>query len=147
MNKLLIVLVGVGLGLCLRKIKYIAPVSPLIITSKFGKRIKPYDHSQAEIHNGIDIKAVTGTPVKAATNGIATVWSDKINGNGIKIKADNGLTFGYAHLSKSLIKNGEKVKAGQIIALTGNTGRSTGAHLHFSIKDKTGHYLNPSLYV
>lgn len=127
--------------------QFIAPVSPLKITSDFGKRADPFNVNNYTIHNGVDIYAPLGTPVKASVSGRVHIWTDDINGKGIKIKDKNGYTFAYIHLSDFKVKDLQSVVAGQIIGLSGNTGHSTGAHLHFSIRDNTGKYLDPAKYI
>ncbi len=103
-----------------------------IITSSYGKRTNPVLKKE-ELHDGIDIACIIGTPVKAVANGqvIATGVS-KTYGNYVKYTDDNGYTIMYAHLSKILVKRNDKIKQGQTVALSGNTGLTTGAHLHFS---------------
>ena len=78
-------------------------------------------------------------------NGVVeNVYSNPEGGNQLIIKHDNGYTTGYAHLAKALLKKGDKVKQGDIVALSGNTGKSTGPHLHFTLKDKTGNWMDPA---
>ena len=73
--------------------------------------------------------------------------SNIFNGNFIRLKTSEGLTITYAHLNKILVEEGETVHQGQIIGLTGNTGQSTGPHLHISVCDKEGTYLNPEDFI
>jgi murein DD-endopeptidase MepM/ murein hydrolase activator NlpD len=136
-------------GLLLKKTtkQFSSPVTPLKITSKFGKREDPFNVLNYTIHTGVDIYAPLGTPVKAANSGRVHIWTDELSGNAIKIKDKNGFTFGYAHLSKILVKDLQSVVAGQIIGLSGSTGHSTGPHLHFNIRDNTGKYLDPEKYI
>lgn len=114
--------------------------------SQFINRTNPIT-GQKEFHNGIDIGADFGSPVKASFDGIVTgaFWHDQ-GGNQLFIKYDNGLTFGYAHLNKSVVKKGERVKKGQKIAEIGSTGLSTGAHLHLTVRDKNNEFVNPLKY-
>jgi murein DD-endopeptidase MepM/ murein hydrolase activator NlpD len=113
------------------------------ITSPFGMRTHPVDGGE-KFHNGIDIRANVGTPIKAPDNGTVTqVYSNDAGGKQLIIKLDSGYTAGFAHLSEYSVKAGDKVKAGQIVAKSGNTGNTTGAHLHFTIKDKSGNFIDP----
>lgn len=147
MNDLLTLAFLTRLLLLAGKKKFISPVSPLKITSKFGKRADPYNVQNYTMHTGVDIYAPSGTPIKAAASGRVHIWTDELSGNAIKIKAKNGYTFGYAHLSKFKVKDLQSVEAGQIIALSGTTGHSTGPHLHFNIRDASGKYLDPAKYI
>ncbi|MGB9793725.1 murein hydrolase activator EnvC family protein [Caldisericum exile] len=103
------------------------------ITSEFGMRFHPILHIW-RLHDGIDIGIPTGTPIKAAASGtvIATKW---LEGYGNVVIISHGQNFStlYAHLKSFVVKEGEEVKQGQIIAYSDNTGWSTGPHLHFSI--------------
>jgi murein DD-endopeptidase MepM/ murein hydrolase activator NlpD len=102
--------------------------------SGFGWRVDPFVGVGA-MHEGIDFVADIGTPVVAAAGGVV-IWADKHPqyGNLVEIDHGNDFTTRYAHLSKILIKDGQVVKRGQNIALSGNTGRSTGPHLHFEVR-------------
>ena len=97
-------------------------------------------------HKGIDIAANQGTPIQAATDGQVEV-ADKNNdyGNFVKIKQGAVLTV-YAHCQKLKVKQGEKVKQGDVIAWVGSTGKSTGPHLHFEIR-LSGRYINPKYII
>ncbi len=102
------------------------------ITSPYGKR-EPTEII-SENHQGIDIGVVVGTPVVAAMEGTVSVVSN-IGDYGTHVKIVNkDVTTIYAHCSKILVKEGDKVKKGQKIALSGNTGNTTGPHLHFEIR-------------
>lgn len=102
------------------------------ITSPYGKR-EPTE-IVSENHQGIDIGVVVGTPVVAAMKGTVSVVSN-VGDYGTHVKIVNkDVTTIYAHCSKILVKEGDKVKKGQKIALSGNTGNTTGPHLHFEIR-------------
>ncbi|GAB4049423.1 M23 family metallopeptidase [Spirosoma litoris] len=117
------------------------------ITSAFGNRVTPTAGASTD-HTGIDLSAPVGTPVKCPADGTVTnVYTTGSGGNQLTIKHDNGLTTGYAHLSRYGVKSGDKVLAGQLIAYTGNTGTTTGPHLHFSVKDNTGQFVDPLNYL
>lgn len=104
------------------------------ITSKFGYRKSPFG-SRREFHNGLDIAAPTGTPIKAAADGVVE-YAGYIRGYGkiVTIRHGYGYETSYGHCSKILVKVGQKVKKGQEIAHVGNTGRSTGPHVHYMVK-------------
>lgn len=111
------------------------------ITSRFG------DARSTAPHNGLDIAAPLGTPIIAPLKGIVTAnYNNSKGGNQLLILHTNGITTGYAHLQTSLVKVGETVKRGQTIAKVGNTGQSTGPHLHFTVT-KLGVKQNPENYI
>ena len=114
----------------------------LMISSPFGTRIHPI-FGKAKMHNGTDFKA-NFENVYSVMDGIITDagWDSKGGGNYIKIRHSNSFVTAYLHLSEIYYQIGEKVKAGFIIAKSGNTGNSTGPHLHFSVTEN-GNYINP----
>lgn len=106
------------------------------ISSGYGKRPDPFTGHQ-DFHNGIDIGAPTGTDVLAARDGTVTsVGYSPVYGNYIFLSHAGGYETLYGHLSKTGVKTGDPVRTGMIIGLVGNTGRSTGPHLHFEIRKK-----------
>lgn len=108
----------------------------LALSSTFGSRIDPITGQQS-FHEGIDYSGDIGMPVKAAGNGTVTFAAYHAEyGNMVDLDHGNGLVSRYAHNSKLKVRAGDKVTAGQEIALLGNSGRSTGAHLHFEIRYK-----------
>ena len=112
------------------------------VTSPYGTRMHPI-FGTAKMHNGIDLKA-NYEDVHAVLDGIITEagWDSKGGGNYIKIKHFNRFETSYLHLSEIYYKVGEKVRAGFIIGKSGNTGNSTGPHLHFAVKE-FGQSINP----
>ena len=116
-------------------------------SSEFGNRRDPFT-GEADWHSGIDLGVGTGNTVIASSSGVVTKSTDYGDSSGIyiEIKHDNGLITRYLHLSKRLVKVGDRVYAGQQIALSGNTGRSTGPHLHFTVLDVNDNIVNPRLY-
>ncbi len=129
------------------ELKLIPPI-PLSnrVTSKFGERIHPITGVKSG-HNGIDLSAVSGTPVVAPEDGtIVNVYSNEAGGKQLIFKGISGLRYGFAHLhSNSIFANGSSAKQGSTIALTGNTGKSTGPHLHFTVTDNDGIKFDPLL--
>lgn len=105
-------------------------------SSTFGARIDPITGQQS-FHEGIDYSGDIGMPVKATGNGTVTFAAYHAEyGNMVDLDHGNGLVSRYAHNSKLKVRVGDKVTAAQEIALLGNSGRSTGAHLHFEIRYK-----------
>lgn len=95
------------------------------------------------MHNGLDIAVPQGTPVKAAQAGkITAAGTSDSYGNYIKLQTDVGTTVLYAHLSKHIAKEGDVVKQGDVVALSGMTGWATGPHLHFTT-EKDGVAFDP----
>lgn len=112
------------------------------LTSRYGAY-----RSRGTPHTGIDLAGPTGGAIVASDGGTVTVAEYRGSyGNMVKIKHDNGYETYYAHLSKISVKAGQKVCQGQTIGLVGNTGRSTGPHLHFEIR-KNGSPVNPYNYI
>ena len=104
------------------------------ISCPFGPRKAPVPGAST-FHKGIDMAADTGTPIYASADGtVRYAGSEPGFGLYIKLSHDGGVQTLYGHCSQLLVKKGEKVKAGQIIALVGNTGRSSGSHLHFEVR-------------
>lgn len=115
------------------------------ITSEFGPRIHP-TLGTTRHHQGMDIAAPEGTPVKSPWHGVIdSTVNDGVCGTGLRIRHSNGLLSVYCHLSENLVSEGAQVTAGQIVAKSGNTGRSTGPHLHWGVK-QDGAYVNPANY-
>lgn len=115
------------------------------ITSDYGLRRHPIRRTTL-FHAGIDISAPAGTPILATGDGIVA-FAGWHGGYGQKITISHGYGFStvYAHLSKAIVREGQRVKRGDIIALSGNTGMSTGPHLHYEVR-KNGMTLNPVAY-
>jgi murein DD-endopeptidase MepM/ murein hydrolase activator NlpD len=115
------------------------------ITSAFGNRIHPI-YKVSLFHSGIDFSASEGTRVQSTGDGVVA-YSGYDKGYGQKITINHGFGYKtiYAHLSKSLVRQGQKIKRGEIIALSGNTGISTGPHLHYEVQ-KDNVKVNPTAY-
>lgn len=112
--------------------KFVVPLNGTV-SSEFGARESKYQNVRG-YHTGVDIAAENGTPINASMQGIVELVSDEGDyGKHIKIRCNNVYTL-YAHCSKIFVKEGQIVAEGQKIASVGNTGNSTGPHLHFEIK-------------
>ncbi len=116
------------------------------VTSSFGFRVSPFT-GQREFHQGFDISTRTGTPILATADGVVTFIGKKgLLGKTIIVDHGHGMVTRYGHCSKFLKKRGEKVKRWEPIALVGNTGRSTGPHVHYEVR-LNGIPVNPYKYI
>lgn len=121
----------------------ISPVRNPVISSDFGRRKHPIYKRQL-FHTGIDFSEAKGTPVYATGNGIVTSKGYNSGyGNFIEIQHAGGFRSFYAHLSKTLVSTGDSVRMGKYIACVGNSGLTTGYHLHYEIR-KGNRFLNPT---
>ena len=103
------------------------------MSSRFGYRISPFT-GEREFHKGIDVSTRINAPIIAPANGIVShVGWDHGYGKVLTIKHGYGVKTKYAHLQKVLVKKGQYIKRGETVALVGNTGRSTGPHLHYEV--------------
>jgi len=116
------------------------------LTSSFGYRTSPFT-GRREMHKGIDVATRSGTPIIAPADGIV-VFSGREGGFGNMLLVDHGygIVTRYGHCSSLEAKKGDKVKRGDIIAKVGNTGRSTGPHLHYEVA-VNGVAVNPMRYI
>jgi murein DD-endopeptidase len=109
------------------------PLSKIVITSRYGYRRDPFTGKRT-LHGGLDLSAKVGEPTYAMLAGVVIkVGSDARSGNFVTIR-HGSFTVSYCHLTRSLVTVGTKVRPGNTIALAGNTGRSTGPHLHLTVK-------------
>ena len=120
--------------------------SPIInqigLSSNYGTRIDPFTNLLAQ-HPGVDFSAPTGTPILAAGDGLVLrAEYDSAYGNFIEIAHADQFVSKYAHASRMHVKAGQRIQRGQVIAEVGNTGRSTGPHLHYEISHQ-GKMINP----
>ena len=127
--------------------KYYPPIKkPWTITSGFGPRIHPVTGASSD-HPAIDIDAKVGKPVYAIYDGVIAIAEHNpkknLAGKYIKLNLSDGNQALYGHLDKIIVKTGDQVKIGQIIGYSGKTGRVTGPHLHFGIKNQAGNPVNP----
>jgi len=116
------------------------------LTSGFGLRINPIT-GRMEFHLGVDIANKWGTPVRAPADGVVVKagWC-RLMGRCIEIYHGNGVKTSYGHLWKVLVKKGDRVSRGEIIGLMGNSGRSTGPHLHYAVK-LNGKLIDPKPFL
>ncbi len=128
-------------GKSIRKALMKTPINGARLSSPFGNRKHPI-LGFTKHHNGTDFAAPTGTPVMASGNGtvIKAGWCGK-GGNCVRIRHNSSYTTGYGHLSKFATKSGRRVRQGQIIGYVGNTGMSTGPHLHYTVS-YNGKFIN-----
>lgn len=117
-----------------------------VVTSGFGLRMHPTKKVKKH-HLGVDFKTKTGTPILATSDGIIEKVLSSKGGYGkhIIIKHDDEYQTLYAHLSAFKVKKGDAVKKGDVIGLTGNTGKSAKPHLHYEVR-KNGKAVNPEEY-
>jgi murein DD-endopeptidase MepM/ murein hydrolase activator NlpD len=116
------------------------------INSGFGYRKDPF-RSSIGFHSGVDIDAKFGDPVVATADGVVkkTGWQGSY-GKTVVLQHEEGFETIYGHLSKISVEEGQKVKVGEVIGKAGNTGRSTGTHLHYEVV-KDGKRVNPSIFL
>jgi murein DD-endopeptidase MepM/ murein hydrolase activator NlpD len=114
-----------------------APVNPVLpegrVTSNYGWRNDPFT-GQVKFHSGTDVKMAYGQDVHSAADGKVSFVGEQ-SGYGLTVAIDhgNGVTTRYAHLSETTVRAGDSVNSGQVVARSGNSGRSTGPHLHFEV--------------
>jgi murein DD-endopeptidase MepM/ murein hydrolase activator NlpD len=113
-----------------------SPIPGAAITSRFGPRTHPI-FGDVRVHAGLDFRAATGTPVRAAGDGVV-VWAGSRGGYGNCVIIDHGHSLAtlYGHLSSIALGTGRRVSKGQIIGRAGSTGYSTGPHLHFEVRNR-----------
>jgi murein DD-endopeptidase MepM/ murein hydrolase activator NlpD len=113
------------------------------VSSGFGYRIDPL-YKTVKFHPGLDFTAPQGTPVYATADGVIEIAGNLGNGYGNHIVIDHGYSYNtlYGHLYKIKVKRGQKVKRGEVIGYVGNTGKSTGPHLHYEVIKRNKH-LDP----
>lgn len=129
---------------------FCSPIGPnwrSVITSEFGYRKDPFT-GKTKGHSGMDLAVPTGTPIRAALPGTVTVSTYNQGGYGYYVMIDHGggLVTLYGHCSQLIARVGRTVQAGDVIALSGSTGRSTGPHLHFEVR-VNGERTNPRSYL
>lgn len=131
-------------------LKSVPAILPILIKDKFkiishfGIRYDPVYRNVKKMHEGIDFNCATGTNVRATGDGIIVEANFSNRGYGNEIVIDHGFGYKtrYAHLSKIIVKKGQKVSRGEIIGKVGSTGKSVGPHLHYEVR-KNGKAINP----
>jgi murein DD-endopeptidase MepM/ murein hydrolase activator NlpD len=115
------------------------------VTSRFGTRRSPFNQRYTEFHAGVDVSCPRGSDVLAARDG-KVVYAGFYGGYGnlVVLQHEYGYQSLYGHLSRPLVKAGDRIKRGQVIARSGNTGRTTGPHLHFEVR-RGGVAVNPGI--
>jgi murein DD-endopeptidase MepM/ murein hydrolase activator NlpD len=122
-----------GVQRSLRALPLGAPVDQVSVMSPFGRRVDPFN-GLAAFHSGMDLGGTMGTPIHATAPGrVSYVGTDGSYGRMIEIDHGQGLSTRYAHLSRFMVKPGERVHYGQVIGLMGMTGRATGVHVHYEV--------------
>ncbi|MDZ7925599.1 MAG: peptidoglycan DD-metalloendopeptidase family protein [Marinagarivorans sp.] len=122
------------------------PVEKGYLSSRFGRRADPIT-GRVSLHSGIDFAGKEGADIVAVAAGVVTWAAERYGyGNLVEINHGNGFKTRYAHCKETLIKPGDVVKKGQVIALLGSTGRSTGPHVHFEVY-KHGRAVDPASYI
>jgi len=117
-----------------------------VVTSKFGYRRHPIT-GRSSLHKGIDIAGKVGSDIVAMADGLVIFSGRKSGyGNVVEIRHANGLETRYAHNSRNVVKEGDMVRKGQVIAKLGSTGRSTGPHVHFEVR-RNGDAVDPMRYL
>ncbi len=130
----------------LESVPQVRPASYAAMTSGFGYRRDPFTGGAA-MHAGLDFAGPSGAPIYAAAKGrVSFVGRKGAYGNVVEISHGNGLVTRYAHMSRFAAKPDQHVAAGAVIGAIGNTGRSTGPHLHFEVRNN-GRPMNPRLFL
>ena len=130
----------------LEAVPQVLPASLAAMSSGFGYRHDPFTGAGA-MHAGLDFRGPIGAPIHAAARGTVSFVGQKSGyGNVVEVSHGNGLVTRYAHMSRFNAKVGQKVAAGAVIGAIGSTGRSTGPHLHFEVR-QNDRALNPRLFL
>lgn len=120
------------------------PLSHIKVNSPYGYRKDPFT-GKRKFHNGIDLHARSAKVYAMLQGKVIAVGQDKVSGRYVTLRHGN-FTVSYCHLSQTSVSKGQSVKAGEVIGITGSTGRSTSEHLHITIRQK-GDYLNPQVFL
>lgn len=118
------------------------PLDTLVVTSPYGYRIDPFTRKR-KMHSGMDFRASSDKVYAMMPGKVLKVGYDKVSGNFITLQ-HGSITISYCHLSEVLKRKNDLVAVGEVVGITGNTGRSTGEHLHLTCKIK-GRAIDPSL--
>ena len=125
---------------CYMSVSY--PLKKIIVTSPYGRRKDPFTNKRSN-HKGLDLRANAEEVYAMMPGEVVKVAADKRSGNYVTIRHGD-YTVSYCHLSKALVKKGAQVLPGEVVAISGNTGRSTGPHLHITAKYGKQH-IDPAI--
>lgn len=117
------------------------------VTSEFGNQ---HPAHSSDYHTGVDLSMKSGTEIHSPIDGIvekSVDMGDKGIGRGIYIKTDEGDTMILGHLTEAKVEVGQEIAKGDLIAISGNSGNSTGAHLHIGVENEDGNYIDPDIYL
>ena len=120
------------------------PLAHIKVNSPYGYRKDPFT-GKRKFHNGIDLHARSAKVFAMMQGRVIAVGQDKVSGKYVTLQHGN-FTVSYCHLSRVSASKGQIVKVGEVVGITGNTGRSTGEHLHITIRQK-GKYINPKIFI
>jgi murein DD-endopeptidase MepM/ murein hydrolase activator NlpD len=131
---------------CKPSINPISSADPFWLTSTYGYRMDPFTHRRTA-HHGIDLAGPFGLDIHVTGDGVVTSAGNKRHGYGKEVVIDHGFgyTTRYAHLQEILVKPGQKLKRGEVLGTLGNSGRSTGPHLHYEVR-KNNRAVNPMYF-
>ena len=117
------------------------------LSCSFGGRNSPFSPANKEFHNGVDIAGPWKDPILAPADGrVIRVGKDRLLGNYVKIEHSSRIKTLYGHMASTAVESGARVKRGAVIGYMGNSGRSTGTHLHYSVS-VDGKYVDPLDYI
>ena len=120
------------------------PLSHIEVTSPYGMRRHPVMRKRM-MHEGIDLRAKYEEVYSVMDGDVVAVSSDRRSGRYVTVRYPGAYTCSYCHLSRTLVRIGDHVSAGEVIAVSGNTGMSTGAHLHFGVRGALGERIDPTV--
>lgn len=132
----------------MKKISFIPVGKPVsgVVTSPFGARRDPLN-GRRSFHEGMDFRGYRGEPIRATADGVVLrAFRNGGYGNYVELDHGNGFRTAYGHMNRIKVHSGQKVKRGDVIGLVGNTGRSTGPHLHYEVK-RNGEVVNPKRFL
>lgn len=129
-------------------LSFLPPIENMraLLGSRFGRRTDPVTGARGAWHNGVDLRIPSGTPLVALTDGTVTfagyLPSSPDSGMALGVRAAPDASWSFSHLSEVRVRVGDVVRQGQVVALSGNTGKSTGPHLHLVVR-KNGTEVDP----
>lgn len=120
------------------------PMRRLSVSSRFGPRRNPFTKEGTVMHHGLDLRTVVNTEVFSMFHGrVIAVGYNERSGNFVTMRHGD-YTISFCHLSRPLVRKGDFLRAGDVLGLSGNSGRSTGPHLHLTVR-RNGDYVNPAI--